>query len=106
MYRVIQAFIALFVLATVASADGGPSIERGKVLFNSTTLGTNGKSCAGCRPDGKGLEEAAVYDEKRLAKISIQCIVKALNGKALADGSPELTSLVMYLKSFGTAKAK
>ena len=106
MDRSIQAFIALFVLTTVASAAGVASIEQGNKLFKSTLLGTNGRSCAGCHPDGKGLEEAAAYDKKTLATIANRCIVKALDGKALAVDSPELTSLVLYLNTFGTAKAK
>lgn len=106
MDRFIQVLIALFVLTTVATAADVASIEHGDKLFKSTILGTNGGSCAGCHPDGKGLEEAAAYDEKTLAKIANQCIVKALNGKALAADSTELSSLVMYLKTFGTAKPK
>lgn len=106
MDRTIQVFIALFVLATVATAAGWPSVERGNELFNSTLLGANGKSCDSCHPEGKGLEEAAANDEKTLAKIANRCIVKSLNGKALAVGTPELTSLVMYLKTLGPAKTK
>jgi len=103
---VIKAFIALFFMSSMATAADGPSIKRGNELFNSTSLGTNGKSCAGCHPDGKGLEDAADNDKKTLAKISNQCLVKALKGKSLPDGSVELDSLVMYLGSLGAAKAK
>lgn len=106
MDRTIQVFIALFVLATVATAAGWPSIDHGKELFNSNLLGTNGRSCSTCHPDGKGLEEAADYDDKALAKIVNRCIVKSLNGKAVDAGSPDLTSLIMYLKTLGPAKVK
>jgi cytochrome c len=83
-----------------------PSTERGKELFNSTTLGTNGKSCASCHAGGKKLEEAAGYDQKQLEQIVNQCIVNALKGNALASGSPDLTSLVSYLKTLAPAAAK
>jgi cytochrome c len=85
--------------ASLAMAAGQPSNERGKELFNSTALGTNGKSCATCHAGGKGLVEAATYDPKKLEQIANQCIVKALKGNALASGSPDLTSLVAYLKT-------
>ena len=104
MDRTIQAFIVMFILTAVAIAAGGPSIERGNELFNSALLGTNGKSCADCHPDGKGLEGVADYDENELAKITNQCIVKALSGKPLADGSLEMTSLVMYMNTVCTPK--
>ncbi|MDA8415316.1 MAG: hypothetical protein M0023_16195 [Desulfobacteraceae bacterium] len=106
MNRIFQAIVALFVLATVATAAGGPSLEKGKELFTSTSLGTNGRSCAGCHANGKGLEEVANYDEKSLSKIINQCIVKALDGKPLTVDSVELSSLVMYVNSLGAAKAK
>jgi cytochrome c len=106
MNRCIQVVIALFVLTTIATAGGVVSKEQGEKLFKSTSLGSNGRSCAGCHPDGKGLENAAAYDEKTLAKIANKCIVKALNGKALADDSTELASLIMYLKTIAAAKPK
>ncbi|QEM70195.1 cytochrome C [Geobacter sp. FeAm09] len=76
-----------------------PSPERGKELFNSVALGTNGKSCASCHPGGKGLEKSAASDPEKLAKVVNRCIVKALKGKALPSKSPDLASLVSYLKT-------
>lgn len=102
MNRLIRSSSILVVLtafAAMASAASGPSVEQGKALFNSTALGTNGKSCAVCHPGGKGLEESADSDAKELEKISNTCIQKALKGKALAVGSDDLSSLVMYQKS-------
>ena len=56
------------VLATAtAAAKDAPSVERGSKLFNSAALGTNGKSCATCHPGGKGLEDVADYDGKKMA---------------------------------------
>lgn len=52
------------------------------------------------------MEEAAGYDQKQLEKIVNQCIVKALDGRALAPGSPDLTSLVAYLKTLAPTATK
>lgn len=89
--------LAVF-LACVAwvSADAGGSL--GAQLFASTKLGTNGKSCESCHSGGKGLEGAASSDDKELAGTVNQCIVKALHGRALAVDSPELQTLVKYIK--------
>lgn len=106
MNQIVQAFIALSLLTTVATAADGPSIDRGKELFSSTQLGTNGKSCTTCHPNGKGLEDASAMDGKKLVKITNMCIVKALKGKALPDDSIDLSSLVMYQNSIGAAKAE
>lgn len=96
----------LAVLVSLAMATSQFSVDRGKEMFNSTALGTNGKSCASCHSEGKGLEEAAAFDRKELEKIVNQCIVRALKGKALAPGSPDLASLVAYLKTLAPAATK
>ena len=101
-------FLTLCVAALAANpvlAANQPSTERGKELFNSKTLGTNGKSCASCHAEGKGLKKAAVYDDAKLKKISSQCISKALKGHTLPTESSDLTSLVMYIKSLAPAAA-
>lgn len=101
-----SALLAVAAFVASASAAGAPSVEQGKTLFSSTSLGTNGKSCSVCHPGGKGLEKSAAANAKALEKIVNQCIEKALKGKPLASGSPELSSLVLYLKTLGPAKTK
>jgi cytochrome c len=91
--------VAVFVTCAV-NAEEGPSLTRGKVLFESKTLGTNGKSCATCHPGGKDLEWAATYDEAKLAKLTNNCIVNALGGKELDPASADMKSMILYLKSF------
>lgn len=96
-----------FIASAATAAPDAPSVKRGMSLFGSSSLGTNGKSCATCHAEGKGLEESASYDEKDLRKIVNQCIKKALAGKTqLATGSPELASLIMYLRTLGPDKTK
>ena len=97
-----KAGMTCMVLALLASSAtaAGPSVERGRELFISAQLGTNGKSCAGCHPGGKRLVTAAGYDEKMLGEIINQCIEKPLRGKALDPGSDEMKSLIMYIRTF------
>jgi len=105
--KIVTAILTMsVVLVSLAMAAGQPSVERGRDLFNSAGLGTNGKSCASCHPGGKGLETAAASGQKKLEKVINQCIVKALKGKALAPGSPDLASLVAYLETLAPANAK
>lgn len=94
-----MALCALVVGVSSVMAFAAPSVEQGKQLFNSTDLGTNGKRCATCHPDGKGLETAAGYDRVNLEMIVNQCIKKPLKGKELAPDSAEMQSLVMYVQS-------
>jgi len=100
MKQRIPAFFALLALAAPAIAIDAPSVDRGKELFTSTQLGTNGKSCASCHRNGKNLEGVGEYDDARLGGIVNQCIMKPLQGKALDPASNDLKSLVMYLKTF------
>jgi len=105
MNRTSHVLIALMVLVTAtAAAQDAPSVERGSKLFNSAALGTNGKSCATCHPGGKGLEDVADYDGKKMAQYVNNCIKNALKGKPLTDDSADMGSLVMYLNKLGKAK--
>jgi cytochrome c len=94
--------IALLFAGNVASGYGsdGVSVEHGKELFESTKLGKTGKSCATCHPGGKKLEWAGTFEDAKLEEISNRCIQKALQGKPLKEGSDDIKSLIMYLKTF------
>jgi hypothetical protein len=87
------------LLSSLAWA-AGPSMERGKELFNSTKLGTNGKSCATCHRDGKKLERAATYADGELGEIINQCIKNPLVGKGLDPSSIDMKSLIMFIRGF------
>ncbi len=87
------------LLASLAWA-AEPSAERGKELFNSTELGSNGKSCATCHRDGKKLERAATYADGELGEIINQCIKNPLEGKGLDLSSSDMKSLIIYIKAF------
>ena len=100
MKKYVISCSVLISLATLAVAGAVPSLERGKELFTGTQLGTNGKSCAGCHPDGKGLEQAAAYDEGELGQIINQCIKNPLKGNALDPASVDMKSLILYIRTF------
>ncbi len=93
------------LLASLAWA-AGPSMERGKELFNSTELGSNGKSCATCHRDGKKLERAATYADGELGEIINQCIKNPLEGKGLDPDSGDMKSLIMFVKAFAGSGKK
>lgn len=93
----------LTMSVSLAAAVDIPSSQRGKELFGSTSLGTSGKSCASCHQNGRGLEQMGSRDHDDLAGTVNQCIRGPLKGKPLAIGSNDLKSLVMYLKTLGSA---
>jgi len=95
----IVIILSLFAMSSMTMASDGVSISKGKELFTSKQLGTNGKSCNLCHPDGKGMEKAAVNDVGELGEIINQCIKNALKGKVLDPTSVEMKSIVMYIKS-------
>ena len=87
-------------LAPVEGAAAQAAVQRGKELFNSTKLGGKPISCATCHPDGRGLQWAAAYDDKRLTRIVNQCIRAMLEGKPLPPESGDMAALVSYLRTF------
>jgi hypothetical protein len=92
----------LLALPAFSAAGEGPSVERGKELFASSTLGTNGKSCAGCHPGGRKLEKTSAYADGDLADIINTCIRKPLAGEPLSPGSDEMKSMIMYIRTFAS----
>ena len=100
MKKTGMTIVLLVALTVPAVAADQPSLARGKELFESVTLGTSGKSCAGCHPGGKKLEAVAGYDEEQLGEIINQCITKPLRGRALEPAAPDMKSLIMYLRTF------
>ncbi|HUL00186.1 MAG TPA: cytochrome C [Nitrospirota bacterium] len=98
----IAAMIVVFALlgaVMVYAAQNGPSVAAGKVLFNDPKLGTSGKACGTCHPNGSGLEKAGAISD--LPKMVNNCISKPLKGKPLDVKSSEMQSLVLYIKSIG-----
>jgi len=98
----LAAMLSVFLL--VAFLEAGmvyavqvESIDLGKKLFNDPKLGTTGKSCNTCHPDGKGLSHAGGAAD--LSVIVNGCIAQNLKGMVLHPRSVEMKSLILYIKS-------
>ena len=99
MLVVLMALLGIGLAFAVQKA----TIGNGKALFNDPKLGTSGKSCGTCHPDGSGLEKAGT--NSNLANMINACISKPLKGKPLDINSTEMQSLVLYIKSIGKKSA-
>ena len=97
--RIIPVLMMCAALPFTAYATEGPTSELGKTLFESTRLGSSGKSCATCHPGGKGLEDSIYLDETELIKMNNLCIRKPLKGEPLDPASTEMDSLVLYIRT-------
>ncbi|PLY04852.1 MAG: cytochrome C [Desulfuromonas sp.] len=95
----ILLLLSLTLVPAVVAAIESPSIETGLILFESRQLGTSGKSCQTCHPQGDGLADSIYLDGTELIKTINLCIRKPLQGEALDPSSTEMDSLVMYLRS-------
>jgi len=98
MIAIMMLMLGITTATTLAAEE--PSEERGRELFESVKLGTNGKSCATCHPGGRKLEWAATYEDEKLAAIINSCIGKALKGKPLPTDADSMKSMLMYIKTF------
>jgi hypothetical protein len=98
---VVVSFVA-FGIALAEHHDQAGTLDKGKAMFNDPKLGTIGKACNDCHQNGKGLENAAAKQD--LEQIVNGCITQGLKGKPLDVKSPEMQSLVSYIKSFGGGK--
>jgi cytochrome c peroxidase len=98
----VAVFAAWTMVTVVFAMQHEATANKGKVLFNDTKLGTNGKACNDCHRDGTGLEKAGLKND--LEATVNTCITKALNGKALKKNSVEMQSMVLYIKGLGSEK--
>ncbi len=83
--------------APVSSLTGMSGAE----LFNQAALGTSGKSCSSCHPDGDGLDGVGgrYSQDKELESMINKCIAGPLKGKELGLESSEMKELATYLRS-------
>jgi cytochrome c len=97
LMRVALLIVPLLLFSSIPTPLRAETAEQ---LFHSTALGSNGKSCATCHPQGKGLEKIADYDDATLREIINFCIRDALKGELLPEKSAELRALGSYLRRF------
>jgi cytochrome c peroxidase len=98
MNRKILLAMSLCIFSTPLFATEIPTVKLGEKLFNANNLGTNGKSCATCHPDGEGLHEIDAYDDGMLKEMVNFCIRDAMKGRMMDLESTEIESFLMYLR--------
>jgi mono/diheme cytochrome c family protein len=109
---VLLSTVVLGLIFSLAYAAG--NVEKGKALFNDSSLGTNGSNCGTCHPGGQGLEKAGAMGKKEWTtpagvRTSLEdaintCITMALKGEALDTKSQKMKDLVAYIDSLGKKK--
>ena len=92
--------VAVLLLTVPSWAEDFPSLEQGKSLFESTELGSKQLSCAGCHPQGKGLDQIGDFNDEELKDIINACIRDAMGGALIGLDSPEMTALHGYVSTF------
>ena len=100
MNKSIFFFSLFFLLAVQGQANEAPSLSLGKKLFESTELGTKGKSCQTCHSQGKGLDMIGDFNDEELKDIINACLRDALGGKLISVESQEMVALHDYVRQF------
>jgi len=90
--------LVLITLPALTAATEGPTLELGRVLFESTELGAVQRSCKSCHLQGKGLQQAAVADDDVIKEHINRCIRNAQQGEVLASDSQEMEALLNYVR--------
>ena len=107
--------------AETAEVAMAGDVERGKALFMDVGLGTTGKSCESCHPEGgtKGITGdvttkplSGVKDrypgpfpmmpdkgDMTLAQVVNACLTGPVGGQALAEDSQDMADFLAYLES-------
>ncbi len=95
--------LAVVAAGLALAAQPGPSLDRGKKLFDEVRPGATGKACVECHENGKGLEAAG--ERSDLSVMINKCIAGAQHGTTLAPDSVDMQSLILYVK-YLAAKVK
>ena len=100
MNKLILLFSMLLMTGFHAYAIETPSLSLGKTLFESTELGTKGRSCTGCHQHGKGLDMVGDFNDTELKDIINACLRDALDAEMISLESQEMNALVAYVRKF------
>lgn len=90
----------LLIIGFQAYAIEAPSLDLGKILFESSELGTKGRSCSTCHPHGKGLEMVGDFNDTELKDIINACLRDALGAEMISQESQEMNALLVYVRLF------
>lgn len=106
MKKTLVLVTALMMVGSLTLANAA-NVEKGKVLFESPTLGggTTGKSCITCHPGGKNLSRD-LSENSELAKMVNMCIERPLGGTAIDPEGEEMQDLIAYMKALVAKAAK
>ncbi len=107
MKKTLVFVAALMMTGTLVYAA---SVDNGKALFESPTLGggTTGQSCNTCHEGGENLGSDLFerkqftimgMDKKALADVINVCIEKPLGGTAIDPQGQEMQDLMAYMKT-------
>lgn len=108
LHLLLLILIVIFLSFSLAFAG----VLEGKRLFNDTTLGTNGKSCNSCHPNGSGIngkKQAYTIMGQKLGSVEDAinfCVKMALKGTALKKDSQKMKDLSSYVKTLTGKKRK
>lgn len=97
--KISTVIIACLLLFATSPAIASSTIEEGQQYFQDASLGSNGKSCASCHPDGKGLANACDYDVPTLQEFVNFCIRDAMKGKMLPDDDHRIIKIEKLMRS-------
>lgn len=100
MNKSIVVFSMLLMTGLHAYAFEAPSLSLGKTLFESTELGTKGRSCTTCHPQGKGLDMVGDFNDTELKDIINACLRDALGAETISADAQEMNALVGYVRKF------
>ncbi len=100
MNKLIVVINILLMSGLLAYAIETPSLSLGKTLFESAELGTKGRSCNTCHPQGKGLNMVGDFNDTELKDIVNACLRDALGAKIISPDSQEMNALVGYVRKF------
>ncbi len=98
MNKLIIALCILLLTGICAQATEAPTLDLGKTLFESTELGSTGRSCATCHPQGKGLEMVGDFNDAELKDIINACLRDALKAEMISVESQEMDALLAYVR--------
>lgn len=104
MNKSIILLAVLLVTGFCAHATEAPTKELGKTLFESTEIGTRGRACATCHPQGKGLELVGDFNDTELKDIINACFRDAMGAKLISPDSQEMDALLVYVRGFQKSK--
>jgi len=79
-------------------------VEKGRALWTSGELGSNGVACAQCHPNAANTHpETYPKFQKQLGRVIALreminwCLINPLQGKAIPDGDPRMVAIEAYV---------